>query len=525
MFYWNPLFLVFSLLKSATSYWFRYSYLGIFIIIFLAGIYYFGSWKECKEFAAIPLKSAFLFGSILFLFDYFNPSVDFQKNFKTVFSCLILGVILSIIFYFVDIFKSGIKKIGICFCIGLLVICSMYEMEYNAKALMQIYRAQDVENYRQYRNGTQQQLADIAEYDSGIYRISQTSTRNTDKNGLTAYLNEGLAYNYWSISGYTSSPDDIQRNFFNRLGYRINGENFNVVNTSILGADSLLGVKYIMSKYDIAGLKKIESITTYDDKSVYKNPYALPMTVIYENSGIEVMEANPFMYQNSLYSQLLGEEVELYTSLEYEIVQMGDMQTGEALILKVNIPNENVAVYGNLPWNSEIEANLNVNDKYTMAYSCWLSPSVFYIPTDEGNTEAFINITSAISYDLKMSEMQFYALDLNKMSEVTAKLKEKEAEDTYIENGLVTINVEAALENQSVYVSVPYDKGWKITRNGEKVDAELIGDCMYSIPLKAGHNKLVMKYKVPGLTMGVFLTVIGVMVLVYSTFIRKNKKK
>lgn len=40
-----------------------------------------------------------------------------------------------------------------------------------------------------------------------------------------------------------------------QMGYAICGDVMNVVNTSVLGADSILGVKYVLSSYDIPGLK------------------------------------------------------------------------------------------------------------------------------------------------------------------------------------------------------------------------------------------------------------------------------
>ena len=39
MLYWEPATLVFSLLKRADSYWYRYSYLVCFVLLFGAGAY------------------------------------------------------------------------------------------------------------------------------------------------------------------------------------------------------------------------------------------------------------------------------------------------------------------------------------------------------------------------------------------------------------------------------------------------------------------------------------------------------
>lgn len=515
MFYWNPLHFVFSLLKDATSYWFRYSYLAIFIMIFLAGMYYFYSDKCQDEAFMIPVKSASLFGVILFLFDNFNPSQDFQKTFKTAFVCLIMGIVLSILLYLEKAERQAIGRVGIGLCLCMLVGLSFYEMRYNASLLMKIYHEEDVDTYKQYRLEEEQQIAAIVEYDSDVYRITQTSTRNMGANGLTAYYNEALGYNYWSISGYTSSPDDIQRGFLNRLGYRECGENLCVVNTSILGADSLLGVKYVMSGYPIQGLNEIEELGQYNGKKVYENRYSLPMALTYSPAWKVPDESNPFVYQNDIYSQLVGEEVELYVPLQYDVQQTGDVKRKQSLVYRIEVPDGNYAVYGNLPWNSEMDAVLNVNNKYETSYSCWLSPSVFYIPVQSTDQNVLISVSSSTSYDMDVESAQFYALDVERLAEVTQELKDNnKVVDYQISNGYARINVSAKGTGQSLYVTIPYDKGWTVKRNGEKISTELIGNCMYSIPLVDGDNEIIMEYQVPYLKLGILISVIGVILLI-----------
>ena len=515
MFYWNPLHLVFSLLKDATSYWFRYSYLAIFIMIFLAGVYYFYSDKCHDEAFMIPVKSASLFGVVLFLFDYFNPSQDFQKTFKTAFVCLIMGIVLSILLYLEKAERQAIGRVGIGLCLCMLVGLSFYEMRYNASLLMKIYHEEHVDTYKQYRLEEEQQIAAIVEYDSDVYRITQTSTRNMGANGLTAYYNEALGYNYWSISGYTSSPDDIQRGFLDRLGYRECGENLCVVNTSILGADSLMGVKYVMSGYPIEGLKEIEELEQYNGKKVYENPYSLPITLTYSSAWKVPDESNPFVYQNDIYSQLVGEEVELYVPLQYDIQQTGDVKREQSLVYRIMAPDGNYAVYGNLPWNSEMDAVLNVNNKYETSYSCWLSPSVFYIPVQSTDQNVLISVSSSTSYDMDVESAQFYALDVERLAEVTQELKDNnKVVDYQISNGYARINASAKGTGQSLYVTIPYDKGWTVKRNGEKISTELIGNCMYSIPLVDGDNEIIMEYQVPYLKLGILISVIGVILLI-----------
>ena len=138
--------------------------------------------------------------------------------------------------------------------------------------------------------------------------------------GLTANYNEALSYGYVSISGYTSSPDDIQREFLDRVGYPINGENMCITNTSILGVDSLLGVKYILSSQTIPGLK-VQNDT--NPKIIYENPYAFPIAFCYNQQREDANSGqNPFEYQNQLFCSMFGAEGKIYEKLNYRILSL-----------------------------------------------------------------------------------------------------------------------------------------------------------------------------------------------------------
>lgn len=46
----------------------------------------------------------------------------------------------------------------------------------------------------------------------------------------------------------------------------------------------------------------------------------------------------------------------------------------------------------------------------------------------------------------------------------------------------------------------------------------MIGDCLYSIPLKKGRNVLVMHYRVPGLARGLVLSIAGILLVLLWVF-------
>ena len=480
MYYWNPLFLAFSLFKDASSYWYRYSYVGIFFVIFAAAYYYLQCANE--ESWNPLLKAGTCWTAILLFANYANGSQRYNLVQYTAF------------------------------------FVSLVELFISVNLQMKNYHDSGAEEFRNYSIASQQQIDAIKNKDDDFYRISQTSTYNMQPQHLTANYNEALAYNYWSISGYTSSPDDIQRRFLDRLGYRINGDNMCIVNISIISADSLLGVRYILSKESLNGYNAME-MDMQNEKKVYKNPYALPMAFTYPTSKFIVdAKMNPFEYQNQLYSQLIGKEVHIYKPLKYSY----KFDDNDQPIYTVFIPEGKYAVYGNLPWNSEFKGTVQVENGYSTNYACWLSPSVFYIPLEPKQRETQITVSSDNECDLKYGEEQFYALDLETFAQITEFLNEKKAEYT-LKNGDIQILAQSN-GDECLYISVPYDNGWVVTVDGKKTKTGLFADCMYSIELPEGEHEIVMKYHILGLNVGMVGSFLGIVGIVLMHCSRKKRK-
>lgn len=509
--YWNPFYVVFSLFKDVGSYWYRYSYVCIFVVVVLAA-QFFLCYAE-KAAARFIAKTGFGLAGLLVMMFYLREG---QKLSYTYFSAIALcvGAVAAGVWY------GGRAAKLRAVALGLAVAVVAGELAVNAYVQMDQYHTEDVLEYQSYMAHQRQQLDQLQEQDGGTYRISQIATRKMNANGLTAAYNEALSLGYWSISGYTSSPDDVQRTFLDRLGYPINGENMCIVNTSILAADALMGVKYVLSPYEINGLERREAVAVQNGKQVYENPYALPMAVVFEGGGDQPQEnADPFQYQNQLYSQLMGKAVQLYQPLEYTVDEAAQ---GER-VYTVQLPQGDYAIYCNFPWTAQQTTRVELNRTRYTDYACWLSPTVLYVPTQSGDTQATVKLSSSDLGHISPESAQFYALDLDELERVTQTLRQGAASSCQVENGFVRVEVDGEGSAQMLYLSIPYDKGWTVTRNEERVEPQLLGECMYVIPLEDGKNTIEMKYQIPGLKAGAALTLVGVAMLVGDWAVNRRK--
>ncbi len=374
IFYWKPLYTIFSLFRDVGSYWYRCSYVTIFLLIFIAASFYtevrFVSQHDLLSFL---LKCALGYSALLLFLTYVTGEGEIKKVYYSCAFIILLASAAAFYYKHISDKKQSLKAITSILLIGIITL----ELAYNTKVLMKSSHAANYTAYQTYSLNQQEQIDSLQAYDSGMYRILQTSTyRMKSATNLTSNYNEALAYDYWSIAGYTSDSDNLQLDFLNKLGYRMNGDAYCIVNNAIIPSVSLLGVKYILSEYAINGLELVEELGESNGKAVYYNPYTLPMAFVYQEyselSDTDTGDLNPFEYQNLLYSQLLGEEVVLYIPLT-----VSEEDADNVRIYTIELPEGSYAVYGNIVWSSYMNAYLAINNSLYIGYSRWTSPSVF----------------------------------------------------------------------------------------------------------------------------------------------------
>lgn len=522
MFYWNPLCMAFSLFKEVGSYWYRYSHVGIFCILFFAAEFFLSEDLNAVKWRVI-IASA-IFSAAMLCVNYLHGVQDNKLVWLT--DALIVGVAVLI-----ALISRLSKNVGAGRVFGIIftvILCAVLTVETGYSVMLQMdnIHIDNGESFVEYETAMEGLINDLKEYDSDTYRISQTRSRatrslekkknnngkDTDdnfkyKNNVRANYDESFGYGYWAIGSYVSTADSTVLNFLVDTGYRSEGDNLSVVNMPVLGTDSLLGVRYIVSDYALEGMNKVEDIAdNANGAGVYENPYSLPMAFVYDSGKYTAAKynGNPFEYQNELYSELLGRKVEIYKPLKYETV----VSKAKKRVYKMEIPEGNYIAYGNIPWNSLFNAKLNVNGIYRTGYARWLSPSVFNIPVNEDRDYYKVVLHSKQKLDLDDGAEQF----------------EKYTPDVMdIENGSAEIVVNAK-EGQSLFTSIPYCDGWTVKVNGQKVQPDKVVDSLYSISLVEGENVVEMKFHVKYAGAGIACSIIGIAMLVFAEFYRKRRK-
>ena len=545
--FWYPLFYVFSLFMRNTSYWYRFGYLGCFVLLYCAA-YWCGSlprkggFRSRKRWAVIPKAGGTCLVLVL-LSQKVWPQGGSGSTRAAIFMLLAVTVFMGYLYAPDRALKvleapGSIAKHRKILAV-LLVALGLWEAFLETRAILNIYHTDTAQEYAAYSREAQAQIEALREYDrAGFYRVSQTAARITNIDGLTGAYLDAMAYRYASISGYTSCPENIQIEFLDRLGYRKEYDSFNIVNTSFLPADSLLGVRYILTPYKVPGLIEVPELGSHNTKAVYANPYALPMALLPDSIGRspeETEEGDPFAFTEALYSSLSGEKANLWIRAEKEKSYERGITTW-----KLKVPAREGAgycLYGNLPWlfeadyddpkwwdDAQEQGRLTVADGWAFGYGGWLSPSVFYIPVSEDGTA---QITLETDGEPQLRDEQFYALDLERFGQLTAKIREKTGaavRDLLISNGKISCTVYAQ-KGQKLVLGVPASKGWSARVNGQKARIEDFEGCLAQIPLVPGENHIKMQYRVPGLGAGILLSAAGLGILAVWDLSGKKKDR
>ena len=498
IYFFEPLYLVFSLLNYALSYYYRYSFITIFAIIYIAAGFYSTADRR-------SLRTAFFcaagFTALFLLIELTDRQITNLRLMGTVAALLGCGGLLLLL----GRFGKGRKLLPLA-----LAALVLAELGMNTMLLTTSYHNYLDDFQSNYHRRQQVRMDQLRDYDPGVYRISQNAYR------YGAGFNESLAYGFGSNACYTSCPDNRQLAFLDLLGYRTEAACMTIANTTILAADALLGVKYTLSDMPVNGLIPLEGFTETNGKLVYQNPYCLPMAFTIDSFTPEEAAEDSFAYHESLLSALYGSRVSIYRQVSYDRVIQDD-----TIVCTLTLPQGNFALYGNIPFIPGGNYALDVNGSYVVGYGGWRSMSLFYIPTETGDSTATVSFTTD-EYQ-QFGNPQFFALDLDVLSAVTGKIRAGALEDVTI--GTDKVSFEVTAEDAShVVLSIPVSDGWRIRINGKETQPLMLGECLTVLPLEAGSNRITMDYRIPFLDVGIVCSLLGVGLLVLWCRLEKKKK-
>ena len=543
-YYWQPLYFAFSLFKKVDSYHSRYGYIGSLVLLFLAAMYLQhvvpageaaeeeravnGELKKAE--CLLPVLCGALF-CVLLLTVGDHPALGAEGVMATCLCMLGAGAATAgILAVRSGCWKSAhghdsrrslaASRLAAGTAAVLLLLITVGELYASGTHVISYRRLHGVERYAGYVSDARKQVEELKAFDSSLYRISQIGWRELyPETGLTACYNDALAYNYMGIGGYSSSPENEQLNLLNRLGYKQQYRSMNIVDTSFLPADSVLGVRYVFSNTEIPGMSAVSGLGVYNGRATYLNPYALPIASVYGGGHMPAHKYHdPFRYLEEIWTALSGERADIFREAEAE-----KTVTGNTITWDLKVPAGNVCLYGDMPTREMAFATLKAGTAAPIGYSQWLAPEIFTIPYEKGAGSVRVELTSEKAFEPDYE--LFYALDLDRLRELSDKIGKgaDRVTDFSLENGSMSCTV-TAHEGEKLFLILPQSAGWHTTLNGSEIQTEKFARCLTVIPLVEGENRIEGVYRAPYLRAGIAVSAAGVLLLAAYEFVRRENR-
>ena len=115
-------------------------------------------------------------------------------------------------------------------------------------------------------------------------------------------------------------------------------------------------------------------------------------------------------------------------------------------------------------------------------------------------------------------------LDEEVMEELAQRMQENAWKLTSAKGNHLSGTIHAQ-EDQMLFFSIPYDKGWTVKIDGKKVKTKALGKAFLTVKAPEGKHKVSLTYVSVGFKEGAILSIAGfvVFILIMAFFRRKKK--
>lgn len=381
--------------------------------------------------------------------------------------------------------------------------------------------------YRGKISSTKAAVDYVKENDTSFYRMEDLNPRQQ---------NDSLQYAYNGITHYSSAGMIYVRYFLQRLGFNDDTLYTHYGRDNTETADSLLGIKYILSDGTFEVHPDYEKI--YDGEvSACQNPYALSVATgtsdfditgitdagnIPDNSLSHVPSLDPFSLQEEIYSRLLGKEVSLFEEADVDESDryISDDKPRCDFIVRAQKEGEMYMYFDGLIGAGE-SLSVFVDGEFLTTYGNAACTKIlklgYYLPGDtvevsiqgEGDEDDF-------------GRALFVTEDVEALSKASAELSQMGKDIQKISSSSLKIMSD---ECDGIFLSIPYQKGFSAMVDGKKTEPLAVYDSLTYIPLpdKTEHV-ITMRFVPDGFYIGLIATVLGIVCFILLFFSDRKGK-
>ena len=450
-----------------------------------------------------------IFFLVLFIYKNYIYSMF---NLEKIYVWLLILSIGLLFYYILTYQQSKLNKITYFLIIIELSINSIMNININYQG--NNYNYITVNEYQQIIKNTDNFINNLKE-DDNFFRMNSKVSNN-----------DGLLFNYYGINRFASIYNNNLSTFLK--DYRPENHHDSVIsyNNQFL-MDSLLGLKYVIrnyafnsskisfleNKYYIDSLGFIVNNQNEEKlKSGANNIIDILNLLTNKKYNLQIKYLNP---QKSF--ENIDEKENTYVlhdnSLPGKVILTYDIP--DDLVGKINLNLENFFF--------EVENNIIIKKKsgeeiYNLIVNEEKVDNIYDLKKDD-KVKIEINLTPDFKaiYSEEDNEILEYVLETD-FKDLIDDLNSKKIENLKITSNGFTGNF-SAIDNDLLIITIPYDNGFEIYIDNEKVNYDKILNGIISIPVNDGNHKIELKYHVKGLKISIIISIIS-----FLTFIFYYKK-
>ncbi len=367
----------------------------------------------------------------------------------------------------------------------------------------------------------------VKKKDKSFYRMENLKPRQQ---------NDALAYNYNGITHYSSAGMIYVRYFLQRLGFNDDNLYTSYGSDNTETADSILGLKYHIS--DDGALTQYNYEQIFDSAvDVYENPY--PMSVAVQTSGFDlagisdpadnkadsnlshVPALDAFALQEEIYARLLGRQVHIFD--DAAVTKSELMSENEKYFYDFEVTSERdgeMYMYIDGLIGEALNLSLFVDDEFLTSYGNASCTKVLKLGYRNRGDKLRVRLQGE-NRDDNFGKARFVTENVDELERAYKELESRFCNVTKKSSSNILIKTG---DCDGVFLTVPFEEGWTVMVDGRATEPVAIYDSLTYIPIanSASSHTIDMTFMPVGIWVGVVLSLLGLLILVYIALSGKN---
>ena len=354
-------------------------------------------------------------------------------------------------------------------------------------------------------------IKEIENKDNNFYRMElSTSTVHNSPSLL----------NYNGINHFNSVKNAKTLNFLNKFNYQVTDDTSVEFNNYNPYLTSLLGIKYINGSKDEMYYENVYNENPY----MYLNKDALSLGYMIYNKKFKESNSS---YQNTenLINSMLNTDIKRYKVIDNfngEDTEIKEIDNKKYVISKTSIKIEMEDKASNSMFlipsrNITFVANYSIFINDDEIKDAVIKQSPIFV--NKGDTYKII-IKSNLS-KTELNSLKWYQIDYDKYIETINELKKNEFNITkYNKDNHIEGNIDVNNDKNVLLLTIPYDKGWNIYVDDNKINYDICFDSFICLDLDKGKHNIKMNYVPSGFIVGLIISSLAFIVTII--YIRKK---